>query len=219
MIRSRSIASAVATQLLQINAIRLNPEHPFRWSSGWNSPIYCDNRLTLSYPSIRSYIMQEIIAVIRACFPNVEAIAGVATAGIPQATLVANSLELPLLYVRSSPKGHGMQNRIEGRVVPGQKVVVIEDLISTGKSSIQAAEALKEEGIDVLGLVAIFTYGFPQADENFAPLDYPCYCLSDYDTMLDVAVAENYIAQDSLQSLSDWRHNPEGWKPQRQQAS
>ncbi|MGB3618872.1 MAG: orotate phosphoribosyltransferase [Catalinimonas sp.] len=198
---------------MQVKAIRLNPKQPFQWSSGWLSPIYCDNRLTLSYPSVRSFVKQEIISVIHERYGQTESIAGVATAGIPQATLVADRLRLPLLYVRSASKGHGLRNRIEGQVVEGQKVVVIEDLISTGKSSVEAADSLRAAGLDVLGVVAIFTYGFPQAEEAFQKADLSYCCLSDYDTMLEVATAQNYVPAEALDSLNRWRENPAAWSP------
>jgi orotate phosphoribosyltransferase len=156
----KKTASEVASKLLQIQAIRLQPEKPFTWASGWKSPIYCDNRLSLSYPEIRTYIKKNLVKAIQVHFQEVEAIAGVATAGIPQGALIADQMDLPFIYVRSKAKGHGMENMIEGKVIPGQKVVVIEDLVSTGGSSLKAVQDLKNAGFEVLGMVAIFTYGF-----------------------------------------------------------
>jgi orotate phosphoribosyltransferase len=162
------IAAEVADKLLEIEAIRLQPDQPFTWASGWKSPIYCDNRLSLSYPKVRNLIKEQLIRGIKNYFPGVETIAGVATAGIPQGALLANDLNLPFIYVRSKAKGHGMENMIEGKVVPGQKVVVVEDLISTGGSSLKAVQDLRNSGFEVLGMVAIFSYGFDIATQNFA---------------------------------------------------
>ncbi len=205
------IKNHIATELLKIEAIKLQPADPFTWSSGWKSPIYCDNRMTLSYPDLRTVIKNGFKEEIIRRYPGVEAIAGVATAGIPQGALVADALELPFIYVRSKAKGHGMTNLIEGEVRPGQKVVVIEDLISTGGSSIKAALALREAGIEVLGLGAIFTYGFPHAAANFAAEGLDFFTLSDYTAMLKPAVDMGYVTDQDLQSLNDWRENPEEW--------
>lgn len=207
----KSIASAVANMLLQAEAIKLSPSKPFKWSSGWNSPIYCDNRVTLSFPAFRTFIKESLAAKIKAAFPNVEAIAGVATAGIPQGALVADLLGLPFIYVRPKAKEHGMGNQIEGKVTPAQKVVLVEDLISTGGSSLKAAEALIAQDIEVLGMVAIFTYGFSVADDNFAAAGITLHCLSNYDEMLTEAVASNYIQETDLASLAQWRKNPSQW--------
>lgn len=206
-----SAATTVASLLLEIEAIRLQPNSPFTWASGWKSPIYCDNRLSLSFPQVRGYIKEQLEANIRQFFPEVEAIAGVATAGIPQGALVAESMGLPFLYVRSKAKGHGMENLIEGRVVPGQKVVVLEDLISTGGSSLKAASALKESGFDVLGMAAIFTYGFPLAEQNFKDAELPLMVLSNYTTMLDEAIASGYVTEDQRSILSEWQEAPDKW--------
>lgn len=205
------IAAEVAKKLLEIQAIRLQPEKPFTWASGWKSPIYCDNRLSLSFPEVRTMIKHSLTQAVQHFFPAVEAIAGVATAGIPQGALLANDLELPFLYVRSKPKGHGMENTIEGKVVANQKVVVVEDLISTGGSSLKAVEDLRNAGFEVLGMVAIFSYGFEVADKNFSDAGVPLVCLSNYDALLPQAVEENYIDESTLNSLSDWRKNPSGW--------
>lgn len=206
-----AIARQVAASLLEIGAIRLRPTDPFTWSSGWKSPIYCDNRLALSYPSVRSYIKNALAERIRAEFPGVQAIVGVATAGIPQGALVADVLELPFLYVRSKPKEHGMGNMIEGKVDAGQKVVVIEDLISTGGSSLKVVDALREAGAEVLGMAAIFTYGFATADQNFAEKQVPLLTLSDYTHLLSVAVEKNSISETDKTSLSAWRQSPDTW--------
>jgi len=206
-----SVAHKVAAYLLQIEAIKLSVKKPFSWASGWKSPIYCDNRLSLSYPEIRSYIKDQLAESIKNTFKEVEAIAGVATAGIPQGALVAEALELPFIYVRSKPKGHGMTNMIEGKVVKNQKVVLIEDLISTGGSSLKAAKDLKEAGINVLGMAAIFTYGFDIAKTNFEEAKIKLVTLSNYAAMLEEAVALNYVSEKELISLKAWRIDPAKW--------
>lgn len=208
----KQIASQVASQLLKIEAIRLQPEKPFTWASGWKSPIYCDNRLSLSYPRVRNFIKESLTKAIKANFSDVEAIAGVATAGIPQGALIADEMELPFLYVRSKPKGHGMENMIEGKVTPGQKVVVVEDLVSTGGSSLKAVQDLKHAGFEVLGMVAIFTYGFDIAAQNFEEAGVKLICLSDYAAMLPQALEKNYIDDFALTSLVEWRENPAAWR-------
>ena len=207
-----SISHQVAAKLLQIEAIRLNLENPFTWASGWKSPIYCDNRLSLSYPTIREFIKLALKSLIQQEFGNVEAIAGVATAGIPQGALVADSLGLPFLYVRSKAKGHGMTNMIEGVAQANQKVVLVEDLISTGGSSIKAAVALRDAGIDVLGLVSIFTYGFDIARQNFADEGLRVASLSNYNDMIEEAVAANYVSSSEVESLKAWRQDPANWQ-------
>jgi orotate phosphoribosyltransferase len=207
-----SIAAEVADQLLEIQAIRLQPEKPFTWASGWKSPIYCDNRLSLSYPSVRNLIRENLVNSVRHFFPTAEAIAGVATAGIPQGALIADQLNLPFVYVRSKPKGHGMENMIEGKVTAGQKVVVVEDLVSTGGSSLKAAEDLKNAGFEVLGMVAIFSYGFDVAAKNFADAGVKLVCLSHYDALLPRAVERKYISTETLASLAEWRKDPGNWK-------
>ncbi|PSL07838.1 orotate phosphoribosyltransferase [Cecembia rubra] len=206
------IAAQVAAKLLEIKAIRLQPEKPFTWASGWKSPIYCDNRLSLSYPEVRSFIKENLVKAIQTHFPEVEAIAGVATAGIPQGALIADSLNLPFLYVRSKPKGHGMENMIEGKVTVGQKVVVVEDLISTGGSSLKAVQDLKNAGFEVLGMVAIFTYGFDIANDNFSEANVKLICLSNYSSMLPPALANDYIDDHTLASLVEWRKAPNSWQ-------
>lgn len=204
-------AAEVADKLLEIQAIRLQPEKPFTWASGWKSPIYCDNRLSLSFPEVRKLIRNQLVKSITHFFPNAEAIAGVATAGIPQGALIANELDLPFIYVRSKPKGHGMENMIEGKVVPGQKVVVVEDLVSTGGSSLKAAEDLRAAGFEVLGMVAIFSYGFDVAAKNFENAGVKLVCLSSYDHMLPRAVHRKYITEEVLDSLAEWRKDPSVW--------
>ncbi|MDJ1498943.1 orotate phosphoribosyltransferase [Cytophagaceae bacterium DM2B3-1] len=208
---TETIARQVAASLLEVGAIRLRPSDPFTWSSGWKSPIYCDNRLALSYPAVRTYIKNALAERIRQTFPGVEAIAGVATAGIPQGALVADVLELPFLYVRSKPKEHGMGNMIEGKVSEGQKVVVIEDLISTGGSSLKVVDALREAGADVLGMAAIFTYGFAVAKENFAEKNVELLTLSDYAYLLTEASNLNIITEADKISLASWRQSPDTW--------
>lgn len=207
-----SLSQEVAQNLLKVEAIKLRPDNPFIWSSGWNSPIYCDNRISLSYPSIRSYIKSGLSALIKGYYPECEVVAGVATAGIAQGALVADFLELPFCYVRPEPKKHGMGNQIEGRIEKGQKVVLVEDLISTGGSSLKAADALREAGAEVLGIVAIFSYGFKVADENFAAKNISFYTLSDYNTLIEEAVKLKYISEPQLVTLQDWRLNPSEWK-------
>lgn len=207
-----SIQQEVAQQLLKVKAIQLRPNQPFKWASGWNSPIYCDNRISLSFPSARTYIKNALSAAVKAYFPEVEIIAGVATAGIAQGALVSDYLDLPFCYVRPEPKKHGMGNQIEGKIEKGQKVVLIEDLISTGGSSLKAVEALKSEGAEVLGLVAIFSYGFEIATENFKNSKVPFYTLSNYDVLIEEAVKLNYISEPQLVTLQDWRINPSEWR-------
>ncbi|KAA9356921.1 orotate phosphoribosyltransferase [Larkinella humicola] len=205
------IAAKVARLLLEVKAVRLRPEEPFTWSSGWKSPIYCDNRITLSYPEARTYIRTALADTILKEFPDVQAIAGVATAGIAQGALVADALNLPFLYVRPEPKKHGMGNQIEGRLEDGQRVVVIEDLISTGGSSLKVVDVLRQAGAGVLGMAAIFTYGFPVASQNFADKDVKLVCLSDYETLVGEARDLNYISADAMDSLAAWRQNPAEW--------
>ncbi|WP_138990324.1 orotate phosphoribosyltransferase [Larkinella sp. C7] len=205
------IAAKVARLLLEVKAVRLRPEEPFTWSSGWKSPIYCDNRITLSYPEARTYIRTALAETILKQFPDVQAIAGVATAGIAQGALVADALNLPFLYVRPEPKKHGMGNQIEGRLEAGQRIVVIEDLISTGGSSLKVVDVLRQSGAGVLGMAAIFTYGFPVASQNFADKDVKLVCLSDYETLVGEARNLNYISADAMDSLAAWRQNPAEW--------
>ncbi len=205
-------ALEVASKLLQIEAIKINHKTPFTWSSGWKSPIYCDNRLALSYPAIRTYIKENLASAIKLNYPHAECIAGVATAGIPQGALVADELELPFVYVRPKPKEHGMGNLIEGKIEKGQKVVLVEDLISTGGSSLKAAQAMKEAGFNVIGMVAIFTYGFDAAEKSFEEAKIPLTCLSDFNHMLQEAVTSNYLDENQLIYVKSWRLDPANWK-------
>ena len=211
MFNNTEIEQQVAEFLLQIKAIKLQPDNPFTWASGWKSPIYCDNRVTLSYPSIRTYIRQQLSLVIQEEFGSVGCIAGVATAGIPQGALVAQELGLPFVYVRAKPKEHGTGNMIEGEIMPGQRVAVIEDLISTGKSSLQAVDALREAGYEVAGLAAIFSYGFDVAEENFKKAKCRYVTLSNYNAMLKFAEEKQYINSKSMDLLRQWRSNPAEW--------
>lgn len=207
----QSTAPTVAEKLLEIGAIKLNYKNPFTWSSGWKSPIYCDNRLSLSYPDIRTYIKNALTEAISMHFKSAEVIAGVATAGIPQGALVADSLDLPYIYVRPKPKEHGMGNQIEGKIDKGKKVVLIEDLISTGGSSLKAAEALVQSGFKVIGMVAIFTYGFEVAEKNFEKAGIPLVCLSDFNFLLDAALQKKYIDEAQLIHVKSWRLDPANW--------
>jgi orotate phosphoribosyltransferase len=204
-------ARKIASFLLETKAVQLRPNEPFQWSSGWKSPIYCDNRITLSSPEARTFIKKSLAKLIKKNFPDAQAIAGVATAGIAQGALVADYLNLPFSYVRPKPKEHGMGNQIEGRIEKGQKVVVIEDLISTGGSSLKAVEALRAAGVEVVGMVAIFTYGFKAADENFDANNVKLATLSSYKYLIDEALQSNYISADDVASLQKWRRNPEKW--------
>ena len=212
MIYDIDIAKQVAKSLLQINAIILQPNNPFKWAAGWNSPIYCDNRKTLSYPEIRTFIRTSLASVINNHYKGANVIAGVATAGIPHGALVAEELGLPFIYVRSKTKEHGKQNKIEGYFEKGQSVVLIEDLISSGKSSLEAVSALRESGMNVKGLVSIFTYGFDAATKNFNNADCDFISLCDYNHMLPQAVESNYITETEMSILKDWRKDPSVWK-------
>ena len=211
MILNKDNASKVAEFLLQIKAVKLSPSKPFTWASGWKSPIYCDTRITLSYPTIRTFIRQAYADAIRKGFGKPDLIAGVATGGIPQGALIAQELGVPFIYVRSSAKGHGMGNQVEGYFEKGQKVVVIEDLISTGGSGMKAINALRNEGLDVKGLIAVFTYGFTDADKTFKAEKVPFQTLSNYDTLLKKAVEDNYIKKTDVASLKEWKKNPDTW--------
>lgn len=211
MILNNDRALKVAEFLLQIKAIKLQPANPFTWASGWKSPIYCDNRKTLSYPAIRTFIRQAYAQVILEKYGKPDFIAGVATGGIAQGALVAQELGIPFVYVRSTPKGHGLGNQIEGDFEKGQKVVVIEDLISTGGSSLLAVDALREAGCIVKGLVAIFTYDFAIAKDNFKKADCPFETLTNYDFLIEQAVRKEYITENDLESLQAWRENPSTW--------
>jgi len=211
MIFNDNTAQKTAELLLQINAIKLNPKNPFTWASGWKSPIYCDNRITLSFPEIRTFLKNEFAANIEQKYGKPDVIAGVATGAIGIGLLVAEALNLPFVYVRPEPKKHGRQNQIEGAFTKGQSVVVIEDLISTGKSSLQAVEALKENGAEILGMVAIFTYGFDVAAENFKNAGVELTTLSNYPTLLKTAVLKNYISEEEHETLKVWSSDPAGW--------
>ncbi len=214
MTNSTNLSEAVANMLLDVQAVQFSFKKPFQWSSGWQSPIYCDSRLTISYPEIRSQITQGFIQLIQAQFPDVEVIAGVATAGVPQAALLAAQLHLPMLYVRAKAKGHGRENLIEGLVKKGQKAVLIEDIYSTGKSTIQAAQALREAGIEVLGSVAILTYGFEFAKTQFEENDLLFYTLTDYTKLLVEVFKREGVSEETMASLHEWRRNPEKWRPE-----
>jgi orotate phosphoribosyltransferase len=204
-------AKRIAEYLMQIKAIKLQPSNPFTWASGWKSPIYCDNRKTLSYPVVRSYIRDSFADIIKELYPQVEMIAGVATGAIAHGVLTADKLGLPFIYVRSETKGHGLGNQIEGYYEKGQKVVVIEDLISTGGSSLNAVKSLREAGCDVLGMVAIFTYGFQKAADGFASEKCALHTLSNYNTLVECAVETGYIGQLEVETLKKWRIDPAGW--------
>lgn len=206
------LAKNIAKDLLKIEAVFLSPNDPFTWASGIKSPIYCDNRITMSYPMIRKEIAQGLAEQIKAAYPDVEVIAGTATAGIPHAAWVADILDLPMVYIRSKAKEHGKGNQIEGRISEGQKMVIIEDLISTGGSVLEAAEAAKREGADVLGVAAIFTYELPKGKENFAAHDIELLTLTNYSTLLEAALESKYIEEKDLDLLKEWKQNPEAWK-------
>ncbi|MBI1836043.1 MAG: orotate phosphoribosyltransferase [Flavobacteriia bacterium] len=212
MILNNEKALKVAEFLLQIKAVKLEPNNPFTWASGWKSPIYCDNRVTLSFPNIRTFIRQSYAESIIEKFGKPDIIAGVATGGIAQGALVAQELGVPFIYVRSSAKEHGMGNQIEGFYEEGKKVVVIEDLISTGGSSLKAIDALKDAGLDVKGLVAIFTYGFEKAKESFEKAECPFITLTSYDVLIEQALKQDYINVSDLDSLKEWKDSPETWK-------
>ena len=206
------IRQQFAQKLLQVEAVKLQPENPFTWASGWLSPFYCDNRKTLSYPALRSFVKLELCHLIQEHFPEATAVAGVATGAIAQGTLVADQLGLPFCYVRSKAKDHGMQNLIEGQVPEGAKVVVVEDLISTGGSSLKAVQALRDAGIEVVGMVASYTYGFPQAEKAFQEAGVRLLTLTDYEAVVGQAIATGYIKEEHKAVLSEWRNNPSEWK-------
>ncbi|MBY8961209.1 orotate phosphoribosyltransferase [Flavobacterium sp. D11R37] len=211
MIFNTDTAKKTAELLLQINAIKLNPKSPFTWASGWKSPIYCDNRITLSFPQIRNFIREEFARNIEKLYGKPDVIAGVATGAIGIGMLVAEYMGLPFVYVRPEPKKHGRQNQVEGFLQKGQTVVVVEDLISTGNSSLQAVEALKAAGANVKGMVAIFTYGFDVSTENFKKANIQLNTLGNYDTLLELAVAKQYITEQEQETLSAWRKDPSTW--------
>ncbi|MFK7000497.1 orotate phosphoribosyltransferase [Flavobacterium oreochromis] len=211
MIFNKDTASKTAELLLQINAIKLNSKNPFTWASGWKSPIYCDNRVLLSFPAIRNYVKDEFAKNIEKQFGKPDVIAGVATGAIGIGILVAQELGLPFVYVRPEPKKHGRKNQVEGFLQKGQNVVVVEDLISTGNSSLLAVEALRNEGANIKGMAAIFTYGFPVAEENFKGANVDLFTLSNYENLLELAVTKKYITEKEHDLLTDWRKNPAEW--------
>lgn len=205
-------AKVVAEKLLQVNAVKLSPKEPFTWASGWKSPIYCDNRKVLSFPFIRDYIKSELCNVIFEKFPDAELLAGVATAGIAWGAMAADQLKLPFVYVRPKPKEHGMGNQIEGYYEKGQKTIVIEDLVSTGKSSLQTVDAMKVAGLDVAGMVSIFTYDFPVAGEVFKNADITYYPLTNYPTLIELALEKGLVKKEDEEVLLKWREDPANWK-------
>lgn len=211
MILNTESALKIAEFLLQIKAIRLQPSKPFTWASGWKSPIYCDNRKTISYPRIRTYIRQQFVNVVNEKFGRPDVIAGVATGAIAHGVLVAQDLGLPFVYVRPEPKKHGLENLIEGDIEKGQSVVVIEDLVSTGSSSLKAVDALRKAGCEVKGMSAIFTYGFKAASDNFKSAKCELISLSNYDFLMQQAVQSNYITEKDIKTLKAWRDNPSDW--------
>lgn len=207
----KTLEQTLAKRLLKIRAIKLQPANPFTWASGWKSPIYCDNRKTLSYPSLRNFIKLELARMIIEKYEDAGAIAGVATGAIAQGAMVAEELNLPFVYIRATPKDHGLENLIEGDLKPGTKVVVVEDLISTGGSSLKAVEAIRNAGCHVLGMVAIFTYGFPIAEEKFKEAKVKLTTLCNYDAVLDEALKTEYIDESEIKTLQEWRHDPANW--------
>lgn len=209
----KTVETILAEKLLKISAIQLQPDMPFTWASGWNSPIYTDNRKTLSYPAIRNFIKVELTRIILERYPEVDAIAGVATGAIAQGALVAEELSAPYVYVRSKPKDHGLENMIEGNLIPGQKVVVVEDLVSTGGSSLKAVESIRNAGCEVVGMVAIFTYGFPVAEKAFRDANVTLTTLTNYNAMLEAALNSGFIQEKDLETLRSWRTDPANWTP------
>lgn len=207
----KTLETIFAEKLLNIKAIKLQPENPFTWASGWKSPFYCDNRKTLSYPELRNFVKIELSRIVSEEFPECDAIAGVATGAIPQGALVADELHLPFVYVRSKPKDHGLENLIEGELRPGMKVVVIEDLISTGGSSLKAVDAIRRNGCEVIGMVASYTYGFDVAKKAFEEADVRLITLTNYEAVVKAAVASGYIQEDSVEVLDTWRKDPAHW--------
>lgn len=205
-------AKVVAGKLLDVQAVKLSPQAPFTWASGWKSPIYCDNRKVLSFPYVRDYVKSELCNVIFEKFPEADILAGVATAGIAWGAMAADQLKLPYVYVRPKPKEHGLGNQIEGALEPGQKVIVVEDLISTGKSSLQVVDVLKNAGVEVIGMVSIFTYQFPQAAEAFEKAGVPYHSLTDYPTLISLALERKIVSADDEAELLKWRENPAAWR-------
>lgn len=207
----KTLENIFAGKLLKVKAIKLQPTNPFTWASGWKSPFYCDNRKTLSYPDLRTFVKIEIARIISERFPEAEAIAGVATGAIPQGALVADALNLPFVYVRSKPKDHGLENLIEGELKPGMKVVVVEDLISTGGSSLKAVDAIRLNGCEVCGMVASYTYGFAVAEKAFKDANVTLVTLTNYEAVVDEAVRTGYISKDDVALLNDWHRDPANW--------
>ncbi len=207
----RTPQAEVAGMLLQINAIKTEPSKPFTWASGWKSPIYCDNRRILSFPWVRDSIRDRFVAAVKEHFPGAEVIAGVATGAIAHGVLVAQAMDLPFIYVRSEPKSHGLENLVEGVLEPGRRVVILEDLVSTGNSSLKAARAISSQGGAVMGMVAIFTYEFPQAAENFRQEGVPLVTLSRYEVLIEEGIRQGVIAAEQLERLLQWRRDPAGW--------
>jgi orotate phosphoribosyltransferase len=203
---------AVAEKLLQVNAVKLNPEHPFTWASGWKSPIYCDNRKVLSFPFIRDFIKSELCNKVFEKFLSAELLAGVATAGIAWGAMAADQLKLPYIYVRPKPKEHGLGNQIEGYYEKGQKTVVIEDLVSTGKSSLQVVDVLKDQGLEVIGMVSIFNYGFTVAAESLSKAKIEYYSLTNYMSLIELAIDKGIVSSNQLEVLLKWREDPANWK-------
>ncbi|AYN67003.1 orotate phosphoribosyltransferase [Euzebyella marina] len=212
MVLDKNTAKKTAELLLQINAIKLKPENPFTWASGWKSPIYCDNRILLSYPAIRNFVKEEIAKQVESLYGKPDVIAGVATGAIGIGALVADVLGLPFIYVRPEPKKHGRQNQVEGKLEANQTVVVIEDLISTGKSSLNAVDALLESGANVKGMLAIFTYGFDVAEDNFKSKELDLHTLSDYEHLIQQASETHFVKEEQLNTLREWRTNPSQWQ-------
>ena len=212
MVLDKDVAKKTAELLLQINAIKLDPENPFTWASGWKSPIYCDNRIMLSFPEVRRFVGKQMALQVEKLYGKPDVIAGVATGAIGIGLLVAEAMDLPFVYVRPEPKSHGRQNQIEGQIEEGQTVVVIEDLISTGKSSLNAVKALKGRNVVLKGMIAIFTYGFDVATTNFKNEDVALHTLSDYNHLIQQASETNYIQESQLQTLLQWKSNPQQWK-------
>lgn len=207
-----SSSNQLSEYLLQIKAIQLNVQSPFTWASGWKSPVYCDNRIILSYPKVRDFVKNHLVEIVKNNFPEANCIAGVATAGIPHGAMIADALGLPMVYVRDKPKGHGMQNTIEGRLPENARVVVVEDVISTGKSSLKAVEDLKNAGATIEGMAAIYTYEFTIAINKFLELGIPLFTITNYSDLIAVAVANGEINSEYLPSLNEWREHPEIWK-------
>jgi len=207
----KELENMVAEKLLKIEAVKIQPSNPFTWASGWKSPIYCDNRKTLSYPEVRTLIKVELARLVREKYSQVDVIAGVATGAIAQGAMIADELGLPFIYIRSSPKGHGMENLVEGDLKSGQKVVIIEDLISTGGSSLKAVEAVRNGGGEVLGMMAIFTYGFPVAAKQFQVANVELTTLSNYEAVLNHLLKTEFIGKEEMETLKEWRKDPASW--------